>query len=100
MKIKVLLNPYSNRWNARKRWAIAESALREAGVEFDLSVSERADHLVELAAGAVEQGFTTIAVAGGDGSIGECVNGIARGWDGKRPIPVTIGILPLGTAND
>ncbi len=100
MKIKVLLNPYSNRWNSQKRWPEAESALRAAGVDFDLSISERADHLVDLAADAVQQGVTTLIVAGGDGSIGEVVNGAARGWDEKSPFPVTMGILPLGTAND
>jgi diacylglycerol kinase (ATP) len=100
MKIKVLLNPYSNRWNSQKRWPEAEAALRAAGVDFDLSVSQRADHLVTLAAEAVQQGFTTLIVAGGDGSIGEVVNGAARGWDEKSRFPVTLGILPLGTAND
>ena len=100
MKIKVLLNPYSNRWNSQKRWPAAESALRAAGVDFDLSTSEHTDHLVDLAAEAVQKGFTTLIVAGGDGSIGEVVNGAARGWDEKSPFPVTIGILPLGTAND
>jgi diacylglycerol kinase (ATP) len=39
-------------------------------------------------------------IAGGDGSIGEVVNGAARGWDEQSPFPVTLGILPLGTAND
>ena len=100
MKFKVLLNPYSNRWNARTRWPEADAALKAAGVDFDLSVSERADHLVDLAADAVNQGFTTIVVAGGDGSIGETVNGIARSWDGKKKFPATLGIIPLGSAND
>jgi len=100
MKIKVLLNPYSNRWNSKKRWPIAESALRAAGVDFELSVSERADHLVELAADAVRQGFTTLIVAGGDGSIGEVINGATRGWFETSLFPITLGILPLGTAND
>ena len=100
MKTKVLLNPYSNRWNARARWPEADAALKNAGVDFDLSVSERADHLVDLAADAVKQGFTTIIVAGGDGSIGEVVNGIACSWDGKSKLPATLGILPLGSAND
>src|SRR5215467_11749046 len=100
MKVKVLLNPYSNRWNSQKRWPEAESSLRAAGVDFDLSVSEQADHLVSLAGRAMEQGFTTLIVAGGDGSIGEVVNGAARSWDEKSPFPVTIGIIPLGTAND
>jgi len=100
LKIKILLNPYSNRWNAKARWQEAESALRGAGLDYDLSVSEHADHLVELAADAVQKGFSTLIVAGGDGSIGEVVNGAARGWDEKSPFPATMGIIPLGTAND
>ena len=100
MKTKILLNPYSNRWNSQKRWAEAASALRAAGVDFDLSVSEHADHLVDLAADAVKAGFTTLIIAGGDGSIGEVVNGAARAWNEKTPFPATLGILPLGTAND
>lgn len=100
MKIKVLLNPYSNRWNSQRRWTEAESALRDAGVDFDISISEHADHLVDLAAEAVKGGFSTLVIAGGDGSIGEVVNGAARGWDEKSAFPVMLGILPLGTAND
>ena len=100
MKVKVLLNPYSNRWNAQKRWPEAEAALKSAGVEFDLSVSEHPDHLVDLAAESVERGFSTIVIAGGDGSIGEAINGIARHWNGEDNFPATIGIIPLGTAND
>lgn len=100
MSIKVILNPYSNRWNSQKRWMDADSALRAAGVEFDLSVSKHPRHIVDLATDAVQKGFTTLIVAGGDGSIGETINGAARDWDGKSAFPVTIGIMPLGTAND
>ncbi|HEY9152168.1 MAG TPA: diacylglycerol kinase family protein, partial [Anaerolineales bacterium] len=100
MKVKVLLNPYSNRWNAQKRCPEAEAALKSAGVYFDLSVSEHPDHLVDLAADSVKQGFSTIVIAGGDGSIGEVINGVARQWNGKDKFPVNIGIMPLGSAND
>ena len=100
MKIKVLLNPYSNRWNAQKRWLQAEAALKSAGVDFDLSVSEHPDHLVGLAAESVKQGFSTIVVAGGDGSIGEVINGIASDWNVKEKFPVRLGVIPLGSAND
>ena len=77
-----------------------EAALKSAGVDFDLSVSKRPNHLVELAADSVERGFSTIVIAGGDGSIGQAVNGIARHWNGRDNFPATIGIIPLGTAND
>ena len=40
MTAKVILNPYANRWNAEKRWPEAESALKAAGVDFELAVSE------------------------------------------------------------
>jgi YegS/Rv2252/BmrU family lipid kinase len=100
MKTKVLLNPFANRWNARKRWPEAEAALKSAGIDFDMSVSEHADHLVDLAADAVQAGFTTLVVAGGDGSVGEVVNGAARYWDRKGQFPVTLGIMPMGSAND
>lgn len=100
MKNKVILNPYSNRWNSQKRWMEADAALRAAGVQFDLSVSKHNGHIVDLAAEAVSKGYSTIIVAGGDGSIGETINGAAQTWDGKSPFPVTIGVMPLGTAND
>src|SRR5512146_1135787 len=100
MSIKVLLNPYSNRWNSQKRWAEAEAALKAAGVEYSLDVSQSAGQLEPLAAKAVRDGFKTVVVAGGDGSIGEVVNGLAKDWSPGQTFPVTLGILPMGSAND
>jgi diacylglycerol kinase (ATP) len=100
MTIKVLLNPYSNRWNAQKRWIEAENALKAAGVDFNLDISERAGDLENLAAKAVSDGFDTVIVAGGDGSIGEVVNGLARQWNPPNRFPAALGLLPMGSAND
>jgi YegS/Rv2252/BmrU family lipid kinase len=41
---------------------------------------------------AVDQGYTTIVAAGGDGTINEVVNGIGNA-------PIALGILPMGTVN-
>lgn len=98
MKAKVILNPYANRWNARKRWPEAEAALKAAGVDFDLSVTERPQHATELAEDAIRRGFSPIIVAGGDGTIDEIINGLAR-VQTEGPIG-PVGLLPLGTAND
>ena len=65
MKVKVWWNPYSNRWNAQKRWPAVAAVLKSAGVDFDLSVSEHPEHLVGLAAESVKQGFSTIVIVGG-----------------------------------
>lgn len=48
-----------------------------------------------LARAAVQQQFDRIVVAGGDGSVGQVVQGIAPNFP-----PVELGILPFGTGND
>lgn len=100
MNAKVILNPYSNRWNSQKRWQEAEAALKSAGLNFDLAVSERKGHIIELAQAAVRGGFSPIIVAGGDGSIGEAVNGLARAAASDAEPLGPLGILPMGSAND
>ncbi len=100
MKIKSLIESIFQSLEREKRWPEAEAALKSSGVDFALSVSEHPDHLVDLAADSVKQGFSTIVVAGGDGSIGEVINGIASCWNGKDKFPANLGIIPLGSAND
>lgn len=100
MTAKVILNPYSNRWNSEKRWPEAESALKTAGVDFDLAVSQHKGQIIELAEQAVNEKFSPIIVAGGDGSIGDAANGLMRAaGSGKGALP-PLGILPTGSAND
>jgi YegS/Rv2252/BmrU family lipid kinase len=100
MTAKVILNPYANRWKAKARWPEAESALKSAGVDFDLVISERPGHLIELAEQAARQGFSPIIAAGGDGTIGEVVNGLAHAAQSEKDLFGPLGILPLGSAND
>ena len=100
MTAKVILNPYSNRWNSQKRWSEAESALKAAGVDFHLAVSEKKGQIVDLAEQAVLQKFSPVIVAGGDGSIGDAANGLMRAAQSARvPMP-PLGFMPTGSAND
>jgi len=100
MTAKVILNPYSNRWNSQKRWPEAEAALKAAGVDFELVVSERKGHIPELAAQAVRDKFSPIIVSGGDGTIGDALNGLMQAaGPGKEPVG-PLGIMPAGSAND
>src|SRR5512136_2524061 len=100
MTAKIILNPYSNRWNAQKRWPEAEAALKSAGVEFELAISEKPRHITQLAEQAARQGFSPIIAAGGDGTIGETVNGLARAAINDQVLLGPFGVLPLGSAND
>lgn len=98
MTAKVILNPYAARWKAGERQAKVEAALQAAGVDYDLVQSEALNHAIQLVKDAVRAGFDPIIAAGGDGTIGEVVNGLAQaaGDDSLA----TLGVMPLGTAND
>lgn len=98
MPAKVILNPYADRWRAGARRPEAEAALKTVGLEYALDVTERPGHGMELASEAVRQGFDPIISAGGDGSLNEVLNGILQAIGDQHP--PSLGILPLGTAND
>lgn len=100
MIAKVVLNPYSNRWNSQSRWPEAEAALKAAGVEFELAVSQHKGQVVELAEEAARAGFSPIIAAGGDGTISETVHGLVRAAKSDKDLVGPLGIIPLGTAND
>jgi YegS/Rv2252/BmrU family lipid kinase len=100
MTAKVIHNPYSNRWNSKARWPQAESALKAAGVDFEVAVSERKGQVVELAEQAARAGFSPIIAAGGDGTISEVVQGMAHAAKSDSAPLGPFGIMPLGSAND
>ncbi len=100
MTAKVVLNPYSNRWNSQARWPEAESALKAAGVDFELVVSQRKGQVTDLVAEAARAGFSPIVAAGGDGTIGDAVNGLAQAAKSADEPLGPLGIMPLGSAND
>ena len=93
----VILNPYTGRWAGRRRRPEAERALQAAGVEFEMIETQGPRHGEQLAEEATRQG-RPIIVAGGDGSIGEALNGMYRARPNAPLGPM--GVLPLGTAND
>ncbi|NPA26354.1 MAG: hypothetical protein GXO36_01965 [Chloroflexi bacterium] len=98
--VVVLFNPSANRWAASRRRAELEAALREAGIPYELQVSQAKGHLRRLAAKAArEHPHRPIFIAGGDGSVGESVNGIADALGGA-PRWTPIGVFPLGGGND
>ena len=100
MIAKVILNPYSNRWKSQERWPEAEAALKAAGVDFELAVSQKKRQVVALAEEAARAGFSPIIAAGGDGTVGEVVNGMARAAKSDETTLGPLGIMPLGSAND
>ncbi len=100
MTAKVILNPYSNRWNSQKRWPEAEAALKAAGVDFEVVVSQSKGQIVDLVEQAAREKCSPIIVAGGDGSLGDAVNGLAQGCKFRRmshwvPLASCRWVLPM-----
>lgn len=98
MRVKVVLNPYANRWGAKAQAEETAEAFRAAGVECDLVVTETARQGVSIAEAAAREGYDAVVAAGGDGTINEVINGLIRAAGDGPTVP--FGIIPLGTAND
>ena len=64
--------------------------LKKYDIPFDEAPTEKPGDARRLAAEAASQGYDTVIVAGGDGTVGEVANGLI-GTD------VALGILPIGT---
>ena len=97
----MILNPYAGNWTGARRAHDIRSALLAAGVKHDLVLTERPGHAVELARRAHDEGYDAVVAVGGDGTVNEVVNGLARAAQVDKPgIVGTLGIIPIGTGND
>jgi YegS/Rv2252/BmrU family lipid kinase len=97
-KAKIILNPYSGRWKGQRSVPSVEAALREVGVDYEMVCTAGADQAIELAREAALGGYRPVVAAGGDGTIGEVVNGLMQAADDQVAGP--LAIIPLGSAND
>ena len=97
MKVKVILNPYANRWRAQARLEAIKAAFAAVEIAPDLVITERGRQGAELAQAAVADGYDAVVAAGGDGTVGEVVNGLILEATGAT---IPLGVLPIGTAND
>ncbi len=91
----IILNPASGGGRTGQIVERLESAIR-SNCRGDLRRTERAGHAAELARQGVLEGRSRIVVVGGDGTIHECVNGIA-GLPPAYARQVSLGIISTGT---
>lgn len=87
----IILNPAAHSDKAGR----LPERIREISGDIEMRLSTMPGDAEEIAKIAVEEGFTTIVAAGGDGTINEVVNGIISSGGSD----VTLGILPVGTMN-
>ncbi len=75
-KYKIIVNPTAGRGTAEEAVPDLDQFLSEHNMEFDLVLTERPEHAVELAKQAALDGFDVVVVAGGDGTANEVLNGL------------------------
>ena len=98
MTIKIILNPYANRWGAQAKTEKVRRVFADLQVPFDLAITREPQEGIALAETAVHEGYDAVIAAGGDGTINEVINGVLRATSAGPTLP--FGILPLGSAND
>ena len=77
----------------------AVGALRKAGVRLDVRVTWEGGDAEREVAEAIADGIDTIVAGGGDGTLSEVATTLAHRDESADALP-SLGLLPLGTAND
>jgi len=88
----VIFNPAAKGDKARR----FRRYLDEIATQSNLKLTTGPGDAQRLAREAVDEGFTSVVAAGGDGTVNEVLNGIG---DAAGLEKVRLGVLPLGTVN-
>lgn len=91
-RVTILFNPNSGRPRRDRELNHAIGILQSAGLHTELTVCRSSREATDNAHCAVAAGSDTVFACGGDGTIHDVIQGLAR-------TPVALAILPFGTAN-
>ena len=96
----LVLNPASAGGRTERHWPAIANVLRSAGVSFELHRTTAVGDATRAVRTALADGYRSVVVVGGDGTLNEVVNGFFDA-DGT-PIggDATLGLLPSGTGGD
>lgn len=99
MKSRLIVNPVSGTDSGPDYLQSINERLRAAVGEMDIVMTTGPCDAADAAESAARDGdYERLFVAGGDGTLNEAVNGVARVAGGLQRI--TFGVIPLGTGND
>ncbi len=91
-KATILFNPNSGRRSRDAELKHAIGVIQSAGVQTELTVCRSSQEATDKAGMAVAAGSDTVFACGGDGTIHDVIQGLAG-------TPVSLALLPFGTAN-
>ena len=96
----LVMNPASAGGRTHRNWPAIASALRSAGVGFDLHRTASAGDATHAVRAALAGGYRTIVVVGGDGTLNEVVNGFFDPAGSPVGSDAMLALLPSGTGGD
>ena len=98
-KAMLIYNSRAGNGVAAGKLGHVQELLRQAGIDFDLAITDRPGHAIQLARQAGEDGYAVVIAAGGDGTVNEVVNGLMQAKLNGSGRPV-LAVLPVGRGND
>jgi YegS/Rv2252/BmrU family lipid kinase len=94
-KYRLIVNPISGRGAGEKSVPALRQYLESQGVAYDLLLTERPGHAIELAQRAAGDGCDVVVGVGGDGTANEIICGLMQAQVGAA-----MGMLAVGRGND
>lgn len=86
-----IVNPHSGNGNLKRTIPLIRQRFNEAAIPFDIYITKKPKDATEVAR-AMSAEFPIMVAVGGDGTVNEVVNGMARSN--------ILGVLPTGSGND
>jgi diacylglycerol kinase (ATP) len=87
-----VINPAAGKGSINQMQEKLRTRLRELGIDGEFAKTTGPGDATKMAKMAIEKGYNTVVVVGGDGTVNEVVNGITEE-------NVAVGIIPIGTSN-
>jgi YegS/Rv2252/BmrU family lipid kinase len=98
-RIVFIVNPASGGGATRRAWPRTEHTLHERLGAFEVATTARPGEATALTRRALASGADVVAAVGGDGTVGEVVNGFFTDGAAVRP-GAALAVLPQGTGGD
>ncbi|MBD3169979.1 MAG: hypothetical protein GF307_10890 [candidate division Zixibacteria bacterium] len=93
LRVKVIANPSAGAGTSHEQIPVIRKKIEELFNDVEFSLTNGPGDAVRLARDAVSNNFHRVIVVGGDGTVSEAVQGLAR-------TGIVLGIIPFGKNND
>ena len=93
LRMKIIANPKAGHGRAAKNLAKLHTLLKYHEIDYELVETQYPGHATKLARQLADSGTPQVVVMGGDGTIGEVIDGIVQSETG-------LGVISVGTGND